>query len=80
MSGITLQNAQAILDKLVAAQLAGGAGAVGSFTLNGRAVTYRSADELLKQITYWSNMVAQLQRNSAGGSRFGRSRAVFGCN
>lgn len=71
MSGITLTDAQAILDVLVEAQKCEGAGYIGSFTVGGHSVSFKSGAELIDQINYWSRIVASLQRRAAGQSRHG---------
>jgi hypothetical protein len=77
---ITLAQAQQVLDALVQAQIDDPVGTLGSFTIAGRTVSYKSADELIKSINYWSGIVARLQRSAAGAPRHGRSVASFrGC-
>lgn len=74
---ITLADAQEILNALVQAQKDDPLGALGSVTINGRTVSYKSADDLIKMLNYWQNMVARLQRS--GSRRHGRSVASFRC-
>jgi len=69
MSGITLANAQAIVEALVQAQISDPVGALGSVTIGGRTVTYKSADDLIKMLNYWQRTAANLQRIAAGVSR-----------
>jgi hypothetical protein len=71
MSGITLAQAQAQLDALLAAQ----AGSTLTVRYGDRSVTYRQADEIARQITYWSRIIAELQRRAVGMSRHGYSAA-----
>lgn len=66
MSGISLANAQAILDALVQSQVDDPLTSVGSFSIGGRTVSYRSAEDLIALINYWSRTVATLQRTAAG--------------
>lgn len=73
---ITLANAQTILDNLIEAQAAG-VSEFTSVTIGGRTVTYRSADDVIRLVNYWSRVVAQLQRKAAGRSRHGFSVADF---
>lgn len=77
MSGISLADAQAILDLNVQAQMADPAGTIGSYTLAGRTTTYKSAADLIDYIDYYSGIVARLQRKAAGGGRIGFSVASF---
>lgn len=67
MSGITLSKAQAQLDALLAAQ----AGSTLTVRYGDRSVTYRQATEIAQLVTYWSRVIAQLQRRAAGVSRHG---------
>lgn len=77
---ITLDDAQQILSTLIEVQKNDPVGALGSVTVAGRTVTYKSARELIDSINYWSNTVARLQRSAVGGPWHGRSRASFrGC-
>jgi hypothetical protein len=69
MSGITLAQAQAQLDALLAAQV----GAELTVRFGERSVTYQSMEDLLKAIDYWNRMVTQLRR----GSRVSYSVAGF---
>lgn len=70
MSGITLTNAQQILDALLVAQ-ATGANPFGSVSVAGDSYTYRDGQDLTNQINYWARVVAGLQRAAAGESRHG---------
>jgi len=70
---ITLAQAQANLDSLLAAQ----AGQMLSVSIGGRTVTYRSLKEITEAINYWSRMVTQLTRTAAGGTRHGYALADF---
>lgn len=80
MTDITLAQAQAVLDALVQAQISDPSGSLGSITVNGRTVTYRSADDVIKLINYWRNLVAEKTRIARGGSRIGMKLASFrGC-
>ena len=76
MSGITLTKAQQILDALLAAQLTG-ATAFGSVSVAGDSYTYRTGDELLKQIAYWQRVVNGLTRAAGGESRHGFAVSNF---
>jgi hypothetical protein len=80
MAGITLQQAQGVLDALIAAQLSGAceSGALSSVSVGGRTVTFRSLDELITAITFWQTMVTNLERAAAGESRTGYKLARFG--
>jgi hypothetical protein len=73
MSGITLVQAQAQLDGLLAAQMS----QMLSVSIGGRTVTYRSLKEISDAIAQWSRIVAQLQRVAGGGSRHGYAAADF---
>lgn len=77
MSGITLSQAQQILDKLIEQQTCDPAGSIGSVSIAGRSVSYRSASDLIELIDYWSGKVAELQRKAAGMSRIGMKLAKF---
>jgi hypothetical protein len=74
---ITLSDAQAILAKLIELQKSDPVGALQSITMSGYTVSFKTADDLIKGINYWSSVVTRLQRAAAGGQRHGRSRAVF---
>ena len=73
MSGITLAQAQAQLDALLAAQVSN----VLVVRYGDRTVTYRTMDDLQTGITYWSRLVAERQRVAAGLSRHGFKLANF---
>lgn len=62
MSGITLEQAQAKLDELLAVQLSGFL----SVSINGRSYSFRSFDEIAAQINYWNRIICRLQRKAAG--------------
>jgi len=80
MSGITLAQAQQVLDALIQAQIADPSGSIGSVTVNGRTVTYRNAEDVIKLINYWRGIVAEKSRIAAGDSRLSMKRASFrGC-
>jgi hypothetical protein len=74
MSGMTLAQAQAQLDALLAAQ---GAGNFRSVTFNGRTVMYSTPAEMIEAVTYWRRTVAELQRKASGRSRHSVSHADF---
>ena len=76
-TNISLSDAQAILDALIAAQKEDSIGALDSISVNGRSYSFKSADDLIKMINYWSGIIAQLKRRAAGASTFGRSAAIF---
>lgn len=67
MSGITLTQAQANLDALLAVQ----AGSMASVSIGGRSYTSRSASDLIALINFWSRQVAVLSRAASGQSRHG---------
>ena len=73
---ITLANAQTILDNLVEAQV-NGVTEFTSVTVGGRTVSYRSADDVIKLITFWRRVVIELQRKAAGRARQSYSLADF---
>lgn len=73
---ITLAQAQANLDALMAAQ-AGNPSGLRTVSIGGRSVSYASAQEMLEAINYWTRMVNTLQRRAAGGPRHGYSVADF---
>lgn len=64
MSGITLAQAQAQLDALLAAQSSQSL----SVRYGDRQVTYRSATEIIDLINYWRREIATLERRAAGRS------------
>lgn len=74
---ITLVQAQAVLDALIQAQIDDPLGALGSVTIQGRTVSYKGADDLIKMVNYWSGIVADLRRKAARAQRHGRSVASF---
>jgi hypothetical protein len=73
MSGITLAQAQAQLDALMVAT------ASQSLTVHygDRTVTYRSADDLIKLITFWERRVVELTNAAAGVPRHNIKLADF---
>lgn len=77
MSGISVTQAQEMLDKLIEQQLCDPAGTLGSVTVGGRTVSYRSAEDLIRLIDYWRGLVTELQRQAAGMSRIGMKLAKF---
>lgn len=62
MAGITLEQAQAQLDALLAAQ----ASRVLEVRTGDRAVRYASLKEIAEQVTYWQRIVRQLTAESVG--------------
>lgn len=76
-TAISLSDAQTILAKLVEVQKNDPIGALSSVSVNGRTVSFKSADELITSINYWTNIVSQLTQRAAGAPTFGRSAATF---
>lgn len=76
---ISLTDAQAILAKLIEAQKNDPIGALTSITVNGRTYTFKSADDLIKMINYWTRIIADLKKSAARAPGFGRSVATFNC-
>lgn len=74
---ISLADARAILAKLIEVQKNDPIGAIGSISENGRSISFKSSEELIGQINYWTNLISQLQQRAAGAPTFGRSAAVF---
>lgn len=74
---ISIEDARAILAKLIEAQREDPLGALGSVSVGGRTVSYKSADDLIKMINYWSSVVADIERRAAGRGRIGFSVADF---
>lgn len=72
MSAITLQQARAKLDALMAAEMNN----LRSVTIGGRTVTYGTMKELHDAIDYWSGWVTRLERQ-ASGRRSGYAVADF---
>ena len=77
MSGITLAQAQQVLEALVQAQIDDPSGSLGSISVAGRTVTYRDAEDVIKLIEYWRGMVDAKRRLAHGGSGLGMKRATF---
>jgi hypothetical protein len=77
MSGITLAQAQQILDWLIEQKICDPAGNIGSVSIAGRSVSYRSAADLDEEIFRWQEIVTELQRRAAGMSRIGMKLAKF---
>lgn len=73
MSGITLAQAQAKLDALMAANESASL----SVRYADRQVTYRTASEIIGLINFWSGKVAQLSRAAAGRPRLAVRMADF---
>jgi hypothetical protein len=74
MSGLTLETAQAHLDKLLEAQ----ASNMASVSIGGRSYSFRSSADLIEAINYWQRVIAGFQRKAAGQSRHGFSVANLG--
>lgn len=53
------------------------AGTLGSVSINGRMVQYRSTDDLLKLINFYAREIARLERIAAGGRRTNYAVARF---
>lgn len=70
---ITLAQAQAKLDALMSAS----ASNTLSVSYGGRTVTYKSAQDLREDISFWTRLVAEKKRQQAGASRHGHSVAAF---
>jgi hypothetical protein len=73
-TAITLEQAQAQLAAMLAAQSAGN---LRSITINGRTTTFATTAEFLEQLNYWVRMVTEFQRRAAGRSRHGYAGASF---
>jgi len=73
MSGITLAQAQAKLDALMAANESASL----SVRYADRQVTYRSAGEIIDLINYWRSEIATLERRAAGRSGLSYRLASF---
>lgn len=73
MSGITLAQAQAQLDALMAASTSQSL----SMRYGDRQVTYRSATEIIDLIKFWRAEVARLTRIAAGGGSMSVRLASF---
>lgn len=73
MSGITLAQAQAKLDALMAANESGSL----SVRYGDRQVTYRSATEIIELVKFWRAEVARLTRIAAGGGSLSVRLASF---
>ena len=72
-TAITLAQAQAQLDALMAAQ----ANNLRAVSIGGRSVSYASAQEMIDAINYWTRMVNDLSRRADGVARHGFSVADF---
>lgn len=70
---MTLEQAQAQLDALLAAQ----ASNLRSVSIAGRSVSYASTQEMIDAINYWERRVNELSRRAAGINRQGYSVADF---
>lgn len=77
MSGISRADAQEILDRLIDAHKCDPLGALGSVSIGGRTFTYKSAEDLIRMINYWSGVVADAQRVAAGQHRLSLAVADF---
>jgi hypothetical protein len=66
MSAITLEQARAKLDALMAAAEVGN---FRSVSIGGRTVTYGTLQELQSAIDSWAGWVTRLERQAAGGGR-----------
>lgn len=73
MNTITLEQAQAKLDALMEAQ----ASETLMVRFGERSVTYRTGQEIIDQINYWSRVVTELRRVASGASRHGYAVADF---
>ena len=74
MSAITLAQARAQRDALLASQAAG---SLQSISIHGRTVTYASAAEFQEQLNWWIRVVSELERVASGRNRHGVSHADF---
>ena len=77
MSTIELSDAEEILAALIQAQKEDPGGTLGSITVGGRTVTYKSADDVIKLIEYWRGIVNSKKRVRAGRSGIGMKLASF---
>jgi hypothetical protein len=73
MSTITLEQAQAQLAALMAAQ----ASNLRAVSIAGRSVSYASMAEMIEAINYWTRMVNILSRQADGVARHGYRVADF---
>lgn len=73
-TAITLEQAQAQLTAMLAAQSAGN---LRSISINGRTTTFATSAEFIDQLNYWTRMVTEFQRRAAGRSRHGFAGASF---
>lgn len=71
MTGITLAQAQAQLDKWIEADTKVAKNQ--SYSINGRSLTRANAGEISSKIDYWSKKVSQLSSSSARGVGYGVS-------
>lgn len=67
MSGITLAQAEALLDAWLAASLAVASGQ--SYSIGSRSLTRADAGEIREQIKEWRGLVSSLTRKASGYSR-----------
>lgn len=76
MAGITLAQAQTILDGFVNTLTTLSANPRASVTYDGRSWTYQDIDKVQTQVTHWENRVRELSAQATGtrnaGSRIGR--------
>lgn len=78
MSGIwSLAELNQLIDALKAQLKNDPAGILGSVTVGGRTVSYRTADDLIKLIKFYAREKARLERVAAGGPRTGYAVAKF---
>lgn len=77
MSFWTQEELQKTIDALKQQLMCDPLGAIGSVSVGGRTVAYRSVDELRSLINFYARELAALQRTAAGGSRHGYRLARF---
>lgn len=75
-TSISLEQAQAKLDALMAANAAG---ALSVRYGDRQVVNYATRKEFLDELNYWAGLVARLQRLAAGRSQTGFAVADFRC-
>lgn len=68
MSIFTVAEVNEIIDTLKCQLIADPMGTIGSVSIGGRTVSYKSADELEKIVTFWEGQLSRATASAAGRS------------
>lgn len=77
MSIFTAAECNEAIENLKCQLIADPGGMIGSVTINGRSVSYKSAEDLEKLISFWQRQLRLAQSSAAGVSRINPKVALF---